>query len=303
MKFAIVPLLLALATAKPVEPPQAVRVGAGEKILEITWDSVPGASGYNVYTAPAPGLAKKKRRQVNASLVTSGTRYTYIWHYENGEKVRAVKGRRHFISVTAVCSTKTGVVESPFSREADNLYFTGHGPMTSAPAIRAVLADSQKTPRLPVEWKPCGASAFISFMEGPGARLTRMLGDSINALETGACSPVSSLVVRLLADAGIDAYKAEGTFIREYHAFVLVNIEGVEYVLDFTANQFIPDVAPALLPRDRCFIGEECRFAEAGVPVYQIGRLFTPDQSQLLVNSETAVYRAIYDAVKKTIAD
>jgi hypothetical protein len=272
-------------------PPASVRAAYAEKSIDIAWDSVPGAAGYHVYTGAEAGLPIAKRRRLNQQLITSGTHFTYIWDVNAGQRVRGVKGYRHHLVVTSVAVDDGVEVESGPSAEIDNCYFEGFDRADTRTGIERVLRPKQQTERLPVERHGNSRSAFVAFMTGPGARLQALVRDTIDPREVGACSPLATVLVQLMLTSGLRAWKVEGTFIREYHAFVVIEVDSVEYVVDFAADQFIPDVSPVVVPRDWCFLGPNGRFAEAGEPVYAVSRVYAPEQSSLVDGAGTDVYR------------
>ena len=57
---------LTVSTAFSVEilPPSNIKITYAEKSLDITWDSTPGAIGYNIYTSSTPQTLKKKKRKI-----------------------------------------------------------------------------------------------------------------------------------------------------------------------------------------------------------------------------------------------
>ncbi|MAG52375.1 MAG: hypothetical protein CMH62_00260 [Nanoarchaeota archaeon] len=63
-------------------------------------------------------------------------------------------------------------------------------------------------------------------------------------LYPGGCIAISTLIVKLMEDEGIDAYVLDGEFLHppsdfpRYHNYIGIDIEGVEYIIDYTANQF-----------------------------------------------------------------
>lgn len=137
-------------------------------------------------------------------------------------------------------------------------------------------------------------------MSGPGRRLFDTMQVLIDPREVGGCTPVSTVLVKLLKKYGIQACRADGTFIEEFHSFVIINIEGVEYVLDFTADQFVPGVAPVLVPRNHCFINPlNGRFGAEGRAVYTVARLFLADNIRIADSEDAAVYRRLLNSVMR----
>ncbi len=281
-----------LAAEEPsLAAPQNVRAVFTEKSIDLTWDSVPGATGYHVYTSAEPGVPLTERRRVNQLLVTSGTHFTYIWDISNGQRVRGVKGYRHCIVLTSVARQGSAETQSAPSQEISNCYFEGFSRIETRAAVEKVLRDRQQTARLPVKEDDVERESFVACMTGPVAELQRLVRDTIDPLETGACAPLSTVLVQLLLDCGINAWKVEGTFIKEYHSFVIVAVDGVEYVLDVAADQFVPDVAPVVVPRDLCFLDEDGRLAERGTPVYTVGKVYSAGNSQIVEGEQGDLYR------------
>lgn len=279
--------------------PEIISIDYSEQVLDIFWKEVPGAKGYNVYSRNA-SQPFSKRRKVNKNLITSGGHFAFIWEFENGGRERKIKGYEHIISVDAICSTSTLPITSS---EWDNLYFQGYRNITDSLRISAVLDDKQTTDFLPTSLKNNDLEKFISFMEGPGRYLNKLVSDSINPLEVGGCAPVTTILVDLLYRWGIYAYKAEGTFIKEYHSFVVLKIDKIEYILDFTADQFLPKVSPVLIPRDECFLDRRGRFSNSGKNVYTIAKLYKPENVRLTEGEESRVYRNILNETLKQMTN
>ncbi len=281
-----------------IRPPANIHVIYSERSLDITWDSVKGAVGYNIYSSSYPKTPKQKKRKINKTIITSGTHFTFLWHFENGVKVRKIKGYRHYLAVTSVFKTDGKAKESSLSEEINNFYFDGFCNMNTRQRIQKIFLDSQKVDLLPVERKVNSKKSFLEFMDGTGVKFHALIKKNIDPLETGGCAPVSTVLVKLLKDSGLYAYRVEGNFINEFHTFAVINIEGVEYILDFTADQFVPDVTPVIVPRDFCYLNEKGKIAKQGLPIYTIAKIFNPDQISLSDNKTADVYRNIYNQSK-----
>lgn len=293
-------VLWMIVCAVPAQPAQELRISRiTEKRIELEWDSVPEAIGYQVYTAKKPHQPIKNRTLLNQKLIESGNRFVFIWQFENGERFRAVKGYRHYLSVAAEFETAKGQLEGTLSNEVSNDYFDPYSHASTEKTIRNLLVPNQRTDTLPVKYLDNSADTFIAFMTGPGKVLYRTLQDSLDFRAVGACVPVSAIVVRLLDQWGIGAYRVEGTFIKEWHTFVIVGIDNSEYVLDFTADQFVPDVSPVLVPRDSCFLSSDGRLGANGDAVYEVARIYTAEQSRLVDREQTRIYESIYRRVQK----
>ncbi len=288
-------LSISLFSKTDIPMPEIVSIDYSEQVLDIFWKEVPGVKGYNVYSRNA-SQSFSKRRKVNKNLITSGGHFAFIWEFQDGTRERKIKGYEHIISIDAICSTTT---TPKTSTEWDNLYFQGYRNITDSQRISAVLDDKQTTDFLPTSLENNKLERFISFMEGPGRDLNRLVSDSINPLEVGGCAPVTTILVDLLYRWGIYAYKAEGTFIKEYHSFVVLKIDKIEYILDFTADQFLPKVSPVLIPRDECFLSRHGRFSDSGKNVYVIAKLYKPENVRLSNGDDSRVYRNIRNEVLK----
>lgn len=280
-----------------VAPPSNIKIVYTEKSLDISWDSTPGALGYNIYTSSTAQAPKKKNRKINTKLITSGTHFTYLWHFEGSEKVRKVKGYKHFISVTSVFEINGKKRESVFSPQKDNCYFNDYSKISTKKAIQNIFMETQKTPVLPVVKYSNTKDAFLEFMVGPGKKLCTIIKKKIDFREKGGCAPVSTVLVKLLQHYGLHAFRIDGNFIKEFHTFVMINIDKVEYILDFTADQFVPGVIPVLLPRDYCFLDDNGKLAKSGTPVYNIAKVYTADQVELSDDTSADLYREMYTSV------
>jgi len=284
-----------------IRPPSGVTVSFSESSIDITWDSVPGAAGYNIYTGGAAGMPKAKKTRVNSRTITSGTHFTFLWHFEKGVKVRKVKGYKHFISIAAVFSINGRMQESGLSEEFDNCYFDGFAKVASAAAIKSILEASQATPFLPVKHYDNSREKFVAFMTGPGAKLLALIKKHIDPQEVGGCTPISTILVKILKECGLEAYRIDGAFIKEFHSFVLIPVGDVEYVLDFAADQFIPDVSPVMVPRDLCHLSDRGKLSRKGTPVYTAAKIFGPESVFLSDDASASVYRQIYDELKSSL--
>jgi len=297
--FLILLLLCGCAAAQVVAPVN-LRADYSEKCLDLMWDSVPGATGYSVYTRPCTTAACALRR-INKRLITSGTHFAYLWDLDSSERTPAIKGVEHHIAVTAVCSTATGVRESEPSTQIDNCYFEGFRNAARRATIERILAPGQRADTLPIALPATDKRRFIEFMETQGRLLCDIIRARLDAREVGGCEPIATILAQALLSDSIASLKAEGLFIKEFHAFVIVNIDRVEYVLDFAADQFLPDVAPVMVPRDRCFLNARGRLDTAGTPVYPIATLLPADQCRLSDGKQAAMYREIQQALQESL--
>lgn len=288
-----------LVLAIEIVPPQNVQVTYSEKSIDLFWDSIPSALGYNIYTGTTPSLPQSKKIKINKNLIVSGPHFTYLWHFENGEKVRKIKGYAHYIAISAVYEVDGKERESGLSEEINNCYFDNFKNITTVASLNKVLKDSQVTPLLPFEEYKNKKKQFISFMTGAGKILHSLIEKQIDPQQTGGCTPVTTILVKLLQRFGMQGYRVDGTFIKEFHSFVIINIDNVEYILDFTADQFVPDVSPVLIPRDYCFLDGRGKLAKSGTPIYSVAKVYNADQIELSDDPEAQLYQNIYATVLK----
>lgn len=288
-----------LCFADTLSAPEIISIDYSEQVLDIYWQEVPRVKEYNVYSRNS-SQSFRKRRKINKNPITSGGHFAFIWEFSNGMRERKIKGYEHIISIEAICSTSTNPI---ISQEWDNLYFQGYRNITDSLRISAIIDDKQEIEYLPGNLEKNSLLDFISFMEGPGQILSKLVRDSINPLEVGGCAPITTILVELLSKYGLYAYKAEGTFIKEFHSFAVIRIDNVEYILDFTADQFLPKVSPVMVPRDECFLSKRGRLSEKGKPVYTIAKLYKPEHIRLTNSDESTVYRNIRNEVLKKITD
>ncbi len=279
--------------------PVLTKISYGEKMLIIEWDTVPGAVGYNLYSSPNPELSKRDRLKINQDLINSGNRYAYLWHWEKKKRVRKIKGYRHSLAVTAVFLISGKEIESELSNEMDNDFFKGFSRILQSEQIDKISQKEQEIAFLPVPQKRNSKEQFKAFMEGPGKLLHELYEDKINPLESGSCAPVSTVLIKLMNAYGLDAYKIEGTFITEYHSFIVINVEGVEYIVDFTADQFLPNVTPVIFPRDYSFLNSRGKLDRTGMSIYKVSKIYTADQTELKENFSADLYWDLYHQVAK----
>lgn len=293
----LITLHLSIYSTSNKSLPEIISIDYNEQVLDIIWKEIPQVIGYNIYSRNS-SQSIQKRRKVNKNLITSGGHFAFIWEFKDGKRERKIKGYEHIISIEAICSTNSKPI---YSTEWDNLYFQGYRNISDSIRISAVIDDKQNSSYLPTSIENNKLSKFISFMEGPGQHLNEIVSDSINPLEVGGCAPVTTILVEILKKYGIYAYKAEGTFIKEYHSFVVLKINKIEYILDFTADQFLPKVSPVLIPRDECYLNYRGRISEKGKPIYTIARLYKPENVRLSDSEESRVYKNIRNEVLKRI--
>jgi hypothetical protein len=282
------PLSAQADTIPTPQPPTNLRMIPHERSIELLWDGPPGAIGYHVFRSDS---SWEQARRLNPYPVLSGTRYLYLWERIGKQRVRNVRGTFHRFWITALYPDSS---QSPPCSSICTDYFQGFSRIDSAAKLHALLRPTQRGDTLPIPRQEANLPNLQHFIATTGVSLMQLLRDSIDFSQTGACAPVSTIVVKLLKKAGVEAFKAEGVFIDEFHAFTIVIINGVEYVLDFAADQFIPNSSPVLIPRDYCFISPQGRADTCGTPTYRVSRIFRNEDVFLANNQPAELYHAIF---------
>jgi len=277
--------------------PSNFRIIYSEQALDLFWDSVPQAVGYHIYSAERPNQPLANKRRINPSMITSGPHFTYIWDVDNTIRERKIKGYGHYISITSLFLVQDSLVESAPSQERDDDYFRGFSQINTSEKLNNCFLTAHHSPLLLPNSFQNKKAAFISFMDGPGRLLDSLIGTEIDPHQVGGCAPISTLLLSLLNDFNLIAYRAEGSFIHEYHSFNLINIEGIEYIIDFSSDQFIPKSQPVFFPRVQSFLNQDGKLDTVGQPIYTIARLYSPEQSTLSDNKDADIYKSIYKRV------
>lgn len=296
-RFLFITSLLAgvlFANATTVSVPEGVTISYSEQVLDIHWEPISHAIGYNVYTRES----NSERRRINSKPIKTRPHFAFIWEIIEGKRQRRVKGYEHHISVTALFAVDGDTVESAPSEELNNRYFEGYESILDAEQFKEMQPAMALQGAFPVRLANNSSRDFMKFLETGGRALIEEMRKNIDPREVGACAPISTIAVKLLAEQGIYAYKAEGTFIKEYHNFVVVRIDGSDFILDFTTDQFVPQSAPVVIPINRCFL-KEGRIAESGRAIYQISKLYPPEGVKLSDSKESEIYQEIYQSVTK----
>ncbi|MFP4521695.1 MAG: hypothetical protein ACLFQK_06070 [Fibrobacterota bacterium] len=275
--FNAVSPVLSSSPATPT-PPDSVRIDYSEKAFEITWDSVQNATGYNLYTTNDRSIPFSKRKRVNNKVITSGTRYNYIWRVSGDKRIRDIKGRRHFVTVTSVLDTGDMIIESPHSKPVDNLYFEGFGNAVTSGKIKKILTVNHSSDSFSFASEVNTAENFIEFMIKDGKYFSELLSKKIDPLKIGGCVPIATALLKILKKNGITAYRADGKFIEEFHSFNIINIDEVVYILDFATDQFVPGFAPVMFPAEFSHINNKGRLSKKGKPVYTVNKVYSEEE-------------------------
>lgn len=295
-------LLLSAGIVGAGESPFHIAAEFSETIITLRWAEIPGAKAYNIYARYSDtGFVR-----VNPVPVTTRPQYSFIWVGSEGEKKRVVKGNAVSLYVAALEGThcndhSSSCRETKKSGVVETAYFHGYARIVSAEDCGRVLHEDQEVAPLLSDVRQVSRRAFLREYPPYAAALDSIYRHTIDPKDEGACVPISTIASKLLTARGIPCYRCQGVFINQFHNFNLVVIDGVEYVLDFTANQFLPNSSPVLIPRDRCFI-DSLGFP-TGKPVgtvtriYTVEKVFDADQISFTDKPEAQKYKGILDTL------
>ncbi len=270
-------------------------------MITLRWAPQDRAKAYNVYADHGSGLTV-----ANPIPVSSRTQYSFLWAHEAGEKRRVVLGNRVRLHVVALdgegCpEDPKRCVEGAQSATVITRYFEGFSSIVSEKQVKSVLQSAQSSPRILDLGERNTRREFIARYPGCAARVLAAYRTRIDPRDEGACVPFSTIVAKYLTEKGITCYRAQGRFISRFHSYNIVVVDTVEYILDFTADQFLPSSSPVLIPRDFCFIdstGAPTRTPHGTVtPMYLAEKVFRPDQIRFTDTDEAGEYRAVLDSL------
>jgi hypothetical protein len=273
-----------------------------EETIALSWSNCPGAAGYNVYADYGHGFSK-----ANFSPVTSRNRFTLLWLEVNGVKERVVKGNsvecRIVPLVLRITKKDTTYVEGPTGCNVKNDFFRGFSNILSDSGCVGIIEDRQITPKIFPAAVSVSRAVFCSLYTRMASNIHTVYKTKIDPKDQGACVPFSTMVSHYFTYKGIRCYRAQGTFIGRFHSFNLVVIDSTEYILDFTADQFLPNSSPVFIPRDYCFVdssGSPTR-RPGGIftRIYNIDKVFSADQIAFTGTSMAKEYQRILDALKE----
>jgi hypothetical protein len=273
-----------------------------ETMITLKWDEQPEAKAYNVYAGyDTIGFTK-----VNPVPIATRPQYSFLWITENGEKQKVVKGNSVRLFATALvgdsCIYRGGrCIESDTSVVVTTEYLRGFSGVRTAGQCGAILRPVQKTEHLNTVTESCAKSHFVKLYPRLARRIDSLYRRTVNPRDEGACVPMSTLAAKYFTAQGIPCYRGQGTFITQFHSFNVVVVDSVEYILDFTADQFLPASSPVFMPRDFCSIDSTGRPTDTPqgtfTPMYRIEKLFHPDNVAFSETDEAAEYRNMLDAL------
>jgi hypothetical protein len=274
----------------------------GEDMVTLSWGAVAGASAYNVYADCGSGFKK-----VNFAPVSSRNRFSFLWIDSAGKKERVVKGNRVECRVVPLLAKVKGrdtvLTEGPAGCSVRNDYFVGFCGVLADSACAKVLQPRQAGKRIFPAAVSTDRAGFCLRYGGPARAVFELYKSRIDPKDEGACVPFSTIVAKYFTKRGITCYRAQGMFMAAFHSFNLVVVDSVEYILDFTADQFVPASSPVLMPRDFCF-ADSCGRPTARphgtfTPFYRIDKVFSPDQIDFSDNPRARQYRRILDSLEQ----
>ncbi|HUI93903.1 MAG TPA: hypothetical protein VLX68_16790 [Chitinivibrionales bacterium] len=273
-----------------------------EDAVTISWPEYPGAASFNVYADYGIGFKK-----ANFTRVATRKRFTLLWVEDNREKKRIVKGNRVECRVVPliphVNKNDTTYVEGPPSCPVKNGYFTGFSKVLSDTACARILTSGQRTAKIFPSAVSVSRAAFCSKYAGLARDIYASYTAKIDPHDEGACVPFSSLVAKYFTQKGIPCYRGQGVFVSAFHSFDIIVIDSVEYVLDFTADQFVPGSSPVFMPRDWCFADSTgmptAHPAGTFTKFYQIEKVFSANQIAFTETPKAKEYQQLLDSLQK----
>ncbi len=273
-----------------------------EDMITLSWGDVPGAAAYNVYADCGTGFSK-----ANFAPIASRRRFSLLWMESRGVRTRVVKGNRVACRVTPlferISKRDTVFVEGPASCSVRNDYFRGFAGMLSDTACSRVLETRQRVKKIFPSAVSVDRATFCSHYVRPARDIYAIYKSMIDPKDEGACVPFSTMVAKYFTKRGIACYRVQGQFIGAFHSFDLVVVDSVEYILDFTADQYVPNSSPVLIPRDFCF-ADSCgeptaRPGAISTAFYRVEKIFTPDQIAFTETPKARAYQQLLDSLEK----
>ena len=264
-----------------------------EDAITLSWGQYPGASN---------GFKK-----ANFTRVASRNRFTLLWMEENGKKERIVKGNRIECRVVPlfprVKNGDTTYQEGAPSCPVKNDFFKGFSNVLSDTACARILKDRQQTKRIFATAVSVPRAAFCSQYARLARDIYAAYSAKIDPKDEGACVPFSTLVAKYFTHKGIACYRAQGVFVGAFHSFNIIVIDSVEYILDFTADQYVPRSAPVFMPRDCCFADSTgaptSRPGGIYTKFYQIEKVYSADQIAFTEIPKAREYQQFLDSLEK----
>jgi hypothetical protein len=243
--------------------------------------------------------------RANFTAVRSRDRFSFLWIESDGKKERVVKGNRLVLYVIPLFAkgkkTDTVYVEGRPSCSVSNSYFAGFSNVLDSGGSDRLLRPRQTTQKILARAAQTARKAFCGRYGRLAPDIDALYRSKIDPKDEGACVPFSTMVAKYFTANGVPCYRAQGLFIGAFHSFNIVVVDSVEYVLDFTANQFVPGSAPVFMPRDWCFV-DSCG-SPTGTPhgtftkMYRIETVFASDQITFTDTPKAKEYQRVLDSL------
>ncbi len=271
-----------------------------EDMITIVWPDVKNAAYYNIYANWGNGVKK-----VNFSPVRTRNRFTFIWAENQGKKERVVKGNRVSMYIRPVFAQPkkhdTLYTEGIKSCTISNDYFTGFSLVLDSLNCSRILVTKQFGHEILPNAVQTSRDVFLAHYGNYAKAIYSIYKANIDPHDEGACVPFSTLVSKYFSHNGIACYRAQGTFMSMFHSFNIVVVDSVEYILDFTADQFVPQSAPVFIPRDKCF-ADSCGIPTSAPqgnfsPMYRIETIFSSDQVAFSDTPKARQYQSFLDSL------
>lgn len=123
----------------------------------------------------------------------------------------------------------------------NDFFFDCHSNMNSAKFLQlAAQTKEQKSEKIVPYANENSKEKMCDFLDKYNEKILEAYRDEPpvrNNIGAG-CSIFTDAVTKLMNECGLEAYGISKSFRSSPHAFTLLNIEGIEYVVDYTASQF-----------------------------------------------------------------
>jgi len=258
--------------AAGLQPPDQIQGQFSETAIIMSWLPVRRAAGYRVYQSNNPVLPKDKWLAETPEIIRD-TFFTF--------QRPCLKGGRVYLAVCSVDSSAGGRGESRFSPIICNDYFREYKRMVN-PVILMTSFIFQQTLKPLTGLRDNPRKKFLKFMQGPGPALAQAVSKITSDGSLAEAAALASLTVVLLEQAGLTAYQAQGWLIKDPHSFAVIKLDGVEYILDFSADRFFPGAAPVFMPREKAFLTASGTFSsepKKGTQFYRISAIEGAEQA------------------------
>jgi hypothetical protein len=272
-----------------------------ETMITVDWPEIDNVSAFDAWVDFGDGYAR-----ANPVPVTSRHRFVFVRTDSNGKLSRISMGNGISVFITALegenCTDTGAVCRQLFSSDTIHaMYFEGYTGILGEEQCRAVLKPEQTVDPVFSDGVSNRRNSFLKKYPCPAKIIADIYKSRIDPAEEGACVPFSTIVAKYLSGKGIECYRAQGQFIGRFHSFNLVIIDGVEYILDFTADQFLPASSPVLIPRKCCFIDSTgspvCENHNKVTPMYIIDKIYSKDQVWFNDSPQAVKYQILLDSL------